>query len=131
MINPEDEIIVDDSISCTKEVAIAKLLGWLKGPIRSKVIKVNEYGISEDQLPFLHSMEDSVQAQALELREAARQELIAAAEADATFEELKEKDEAVAHAESLMVKAHIYKMDIDEELEYLFSCKVCIKDDNK
>jgi hypothetical protein len=30
MINPEDEIIVDLSTSCTKEVAVTKLFGWMK-----------------------------------------------------------------------------------------------------
>ena len=117
MINPEDEIIIDLSTSCTKEVAVAKLLGWMQGPIRPKVLKVSEHGISEDQLPFLQFMEGSLQAQLSELREAASQDLIAAAEADATSEVLKEKEEAVANIDSLIHKAFMYMSDIEEELE--------------
>lgn len=95
---------------------MAKLLGWLSGPIRSKVIRVTEHGISEDQLPFLHSMEGSLEEQLMDLREASRQEFVAALEEDASYGVLKAKEEAVANAESLIRKAHGYRLDIDEEL---------------
>ena len=115
MINPEDEIILDLSTSCTKEVAAAKLLGWMKGPRRLKVIEVTESGISGESLPY-YSFEGSLDEQLQELREAAFQELIAAAEEDADFEELEEKHQAYVNAESLIDNAHRYLSDIDLEL---------------
>lgn len=116
MIRPEDEIIVDLSGSCTKDEAVAKLLGWMKGPIRPKIIRMTEHGISEDQLPLLPSMEDPLNVQLQEIREAASQAFIAAAETNATNEELEEKENAVTHVDLLIRKASSYMSDIDEEL---------------
>jgi hypothetical protein len=116
MIEPVHEIIVDLSTSCSEEIAVAKLLGWMKGPIRSKVIRVTEHGISEDQLAVLYYMEDSLEEQLSELREATRQEYVAALELDEPYEELKLKEEAVKNADSLIRKSSMYLSDIKEEL---------------
>lgn len=116
MINPEDEILPDFRASCTKEEAVAKMLGWMHGPIRRKYIQVTENGISADQLPFLHSLEGSLQDQLMELREAARQELIKAADAGAPAEALQGHANAVVECEELMKTAASYLIDINDEI---------------
>jgi hypothetical protein len=68
MINAEDDVIYDLSTSCSVEVAVAKLLGWMQGHIRQRITKVTEHGISEDQLRYIPSMENSLQQQLMELR---------------------------------------------------------------
>jgi len=116
MFKPEDEYIPDLSISCNKDVAVAKLLGWMRGIRRAKEINITEHGISEEQLPLLHSMGGSLQELLYELREAARQDLITAAENDASSDELEEKEKAAIEADSRLDKAFMYYSDIEEEL---------------
>ena len=116
MFKPEDEYIPDLSISCNKDVAVAKLLGWMRGIRRAKVIDIDEHGISEDQLPLLHSIEGSLQQLLYELREAARQDLLAAAENDASYDEMDEKEKTAIEADARFDKAFIYFSDIEEEL---------------
>lgn len=116
MFKPEDEYIPDLSISCNKDVAVAKLLGWMRGIRRAKIINVDEHDISEDQLPSLHSIEGSLQQLLYELREAARLDLIAAAEKDASYDEIHKKQEAAKEADARFDKAFMYFSDIEEEL---------------
>ena len=73
MINAEDDIIVNLRTSCTKDEAVAMLLGWLRGPIKPRNIQISEDGLSLDQLPFLQSLEGSLQDQLQELVDAASQ----------------------------------------------------------
>jgi hypothetical protein len=61
-------------------------------------------------------MEGSLEEQLEELREAARQEFVAALEAGASYEVLKAKEAAVYAAEALIHKAHKFILDICEEL---------------
>lgn len=115
MINPEDEIIVDFRTSCTKEEAVAKLLGWMQGPIHLKFIQA-KHGITADQLPHLHSLIFSLEEHLMALRETARHELLDAAEVGAAAEVIWEKDDAVAECDALIQKAYSYKLDIEKEL---------------
>jgi len=116
MINSEDEILVDLRTSCTKEEAVAKMLGWLQGHIRQKYVRVSEHGVSADQLPSLHSLDGSLQEQLLELQEAARLEFVKAAETGAAHEVIQAKDEAVIEYGNLINRAASYLLDIDDEL---------------
>lgn len=132
MINAEDEVLVDFSTSCTKDVAVAKMLGWMQGHRRKRVVTVTEHGISEEQLPYLYSLEGSLADHLIELREAASQELTTAAEKYASekirwdkdesgkntaFEILERKEKAVAEYDALIDKAGTYLLDIEEELD--------------
>lgn len=116
MPNPEDEILVNFATSCTKEEAVARLLGWMQGHIRQKNIRVTEHGISADQLLSLHSLDGSLQEQLIELREAARMEFVKAAETGAALEVIQAKEEAVKEVDNLIEKAGSYFLDIDDEL---------------
>lgn len=104
MVNPEDEIHIDFQTSVTKEEAVAKMLGWMQGPIYPKYIQVTENGISADQLTSLHFMDGSLKEQLLELRETARSEFLDAVEADLPFETIREKEEAVEKYDALRTR---------------------------
>lgn len=116
MINPEDEILVDFRTSCTKEEAVGKLLGWMQGPIRKKYVEVNEQGISSDQLPFIHSLDGSLQEQLIELREAARMDFLKAVEEEAAHDVAQAKEESVIEYDKLIKKAAKYLMEIEDEI---------------
>ncbi len=116
MFNAEDELIIKLEASCTKEEAVAKMLGWLQGPIRKRVIQVTEYGISADQTPHLLQLESSLEEHLLELRNAARTLFIKALEEDEPFAVIEEKENAVIECDNLIKWAAIYLEDITEEL---------------
>lgn len=116
MVNPEDEIHIDFQTSVTKEEAVAKMLGWMQGPIYPKYIQVTENGISADQLTSLHFMDGSLKEQLLELRETARSEFLDAVEADLPFETIREKEEAVEKYDALIKKAASYLLDMEDEI---------------
>ncbi|NMM15470.1 MAG: hypothetical protein HHJ17_18280 [Rhodoferax sp.] len=130
MITAADEIFIDFSTSCTRNVAVAKLLGWMQGPIRRKVIDVTEDGISEDQLPYIHTMDEPLEDQLLELREAAQKRLYEAFEADdelKTDESKKVFSDAADEVDRLsqkIYKAAQYFRDIDDELARGDECEL-------
>ena len=88
----------------------------MKGPIFPKVVAVHESGITADLLPMLQSLEVTIQETLSHMRDVASKEFIAAAESDATYEELKEKEEAVTNIDSLIHNAFKFMSGIDEEL---------------
>lgn len=116
MFNAEDDVIPKLEASCTKEEAVAKMLGWLQGPIRKRVIQITEHGISADQMPHLPQLEGSLEEHLFELRYAARTLLIKAQEEDAPLDVIKEKENAVIECDNLIKWAAIYLEDITEEL---------------
>nr|WP_315491062.1 hypothetical protein [uncultured Rhodoferax sp.] len=122
MIKASDEISIDFSTSCTRDVAVAKLLGWMQGPIRRKYIQVNVDGISEDQLPYLPDLNDPIEVQLVELRMVAQQRLYEAFDADETLstdETRKALGDAAAaverHTKQIYLAAKYFR-DIDDEL---------------
>lgn len=116
MFNAEDDIIPKLEASCTKEEAVAKMLGWLQGPIRRRVIQVTEHGISADQMPHLLQLEGSLEEHLLELRNAACAIFFKALEEDAPLAVIEEKENAVIECDKLINLASIYLEDITEEL---------------
>ena len=115
IIKPKDENTVDLRTSCNKAVAVAKLFGWMKGSTFPKVMV--PFGKGDTYLDLVRFLEEknALQDMLSQMRDVASEEL-AAAEADATSEELKEKQEAVANIDWLIKRAFTYVSDIDEEL---------------
>jgi len=123
MINPEDEVIPNLNTSCTVDEAIAKMLGWLQGPIRKGIINIDEYGIPENEMPTLPALQCSLEEHLMEFRNAARQEFFKALEA---FDSAKEDSEKYAEVErmelevnkcdKLLADAYKYKVAIEEEI---------------
>lgn len=129
MPNLLEPVLFVHETSCTTEEIVAKLLGWMIGPSRRANTYVTETGISEDQLPFMHSFEEtSLKHHLEELREAARQELGEACgayyesnEASDGFalleQTVKAKIDEVERIDNLFTKAGSYLLDIDEEID--------------
>ncbi len=126
MIKPEDETIIVNNLSCSKDEAVAKMLGWMRNPVRLKYIKVTSLGIQPDQLEHLHSIEGSILDLLNEQREIARNTLLdLAEEAAATQDEtqrnpfhdlINQKDSDIVMWQSLINKASYYLNAIDTEL---------------
>lgn len=126
MINPEDETIIVNALSCTKDEAVAKMLGWMRSPVRLKYIKVSSLGIQPDQLEHMHSIEGSVLDLLNEQREIARNALLDLAEEAATTQDdsqrntlhdlINQKDSDIVMWQSLINKASSYLHAIDTEL---------------
>jgi hypothetical protein len=119
MINPEDEVLLDLRPSCTRDEAVAKLLGWLQGPIRRRIVDVTLDGISEDQLPTLHSLSGSVEQHLLERRNAAHVAFLeeAAKYPHATDDAAMDRREtAVRNCDEQIRRAAMYSRDIADEL---------------
>lgn len=116
MITAADEISIDFRTSCSKDEAVAKLLGWMQGSVHRKYIHLTDAGISADQLPYLHTLDGSLADHLLELRQAAHLELSSAFDAGAAPEILDEKESVVTHWDDEIKKAAKYLRAIDDEL---------------
>lgn len=75
MVTAVDDVVIDFSTSCSKNVAVAKLLGWMQGPLRKKFITITDDGISDADLRDLHTLEEPIKDLLLEKRQAAQREL--------------------------------------------------------
>jgi hypothetical protein len=116
MINPEDDVIIDLSTSCTQEGAVIKLLGWSRGPLLRKAIKITSSGISEDQMPFIKAADLSLQEQLQDMRGVAQRELIDAAANGESYAVLEAKEAAVHKYQDMIHRAFNYSLDISDEL---------------
>lgn len=126
MINPEDETIIVNNLSCSKDEAVAKMLGWMRSPVRLKYIKVTSLGIQPDQLEHMHSIEDSILDLLNNQREIARSALLELAEnaaetqdetqKNALYDLINQKDDEIKTWQKNIDKASSYIYAIDTEL---------------
>jgi hypothetical protein len=91
-------------------------MGWLKGPIHPKIVKLTEDGISEDQLINLQSLDASLDEQLQKIRNALSQRLIDATETDGSDAELKIIHDDVDRFDALINTAYRYMSELDNEL---------------
>jgi hypothetical protein len=116
-IRPEEPIHIDSRDSCTKDEAVAKLLGWMRSPIRRLIIQINEYGsVSADQLETMHSLDGPLLEFLDGQRESARMEFLDTVEGDATLAEIEEKEAAILIWTRRIEDALKYLRDIESEL---------------
>lgn len=126
MINPEDETIIVNNRSCTRDEAVAKMLGWMRSPVRLKYIKVTSFGIQPDQLEHLHSIEGSILGFLNDQRQFASDSLRALADEAAVTEDVARKniiyelinqhDDAIIAWHALTNKASVYLDAVNTEL---------------
>lgn len=115
MFEFDDESIYDFSASCTVDVAVAKMLGWMHQHKRRARTQVTEYGISADQLaglPTLGSLDDQLR----ELVGAAKRRLNEAADKDMPPEELNRLSGEVLDNEEKLKTAMKYRRSIVDEV---------------
>ena len=116
-INPEEPIYIDPRESCTKDEAVAKLIGWMRSPIRRRLIHINEYGsVLPEHLATMHSLDGPLLEFMEGQRESARIEFLDAVEGDATLAEIQEKEATVSIWLKRIEDAVTYFRDIEREL---------------
>lgn len=83
MINLDDEVILNFDESCTKQEAVAKMLGWMRGHRRLKYVELNKFrtGVEAKYLPYINQLMFPVDEQLAALREVAWHELMDVGEA--------------------------------------------------
>lgn len=114
-IKPEDDIHRE---SCTKDEAVAKMLGWMRGSVRKRIIQSDQYGIfSQNDLSHLHKLPGSLEEILTEQRDAALQKLLDKAEDEDLHEHIEELDEGVNKCTALIDKCVAYKAYINDELK--------------
>ena len=117
MLTPEDDILIKQETSCSKEEAIAKLLGWMRGTLRRKYVEFTPGWISEDQLPYLYSLQGTVQEHLQDLRTAEYAAYHQAAIIDMEDDIAEEKRQSVARIDGLILDAARYLREIESELD--------------
>lgn len=115
MLRPEDEFIPNTRPSCTENEVVARLIGWLKGPLVPRYILVTEDGIPADQLPLLASLDESIDKYLYDIRERARRELLEAAESGANDEILEKKEGVINEIDALIRKTYAFRMEVADE----------------
>ena len=117
MVNPEHETIPYYEVSCTKDEAVAMLLGWMQGRERSKYIRMTEDGIPEDQLLSLYTLDAPIQEYLEALRASAYEKFLTARDSDAPSDDLlEEKANIAAKYDELANRAWNYLLDIADEI---------------
>lgn len=116
MIKPDEATIIEPLTSCTVDVAIAKLLGWMQGDIRHQYIPLELDGVSEEALKHMHSFEVSIWRFLTEQREAAQWVYKKAVEDKETKRRTNQKKQKIARVEEIVTRAKSYQRDIDDEL---------------
>ena len=115
-MNPETDVIINIQTSCTRDEAVAKLLGWSRGRYFSRSVQVTGHGIDEVDLAKVAQFEGSVQEQLAAIYEKARSEFIDAAETGESHETLSILEGKVHGCRALVDKAAEYFLDLDDEL---------------
>jgi len=116
MANPEDEVFIDLSTSCTAEAAAAKMIGWMKDQKRAKVIKVTEAGIDDIQLPYMDFSKGHLAEYLNDLRESASVAFLNAIVAEEPHEACLELENKVKKCDELIRTVYDYLADINEEI---------------
>lgn len=116
IMNPETDVIINIQTSCTRDEAVAKLLGWSRGRYFPRSVQVTEHGIDEVDLEKVAQFEGAVQEQLAAIYEKARSELIDAAEAGESHETLSNLEGKVRECRDLVDKAAEFFLDLDDEL---------------
>lgn len=114
MLSTKDELIVAPRSTCTKDEAVARLLGWMKGPAFPQNIPFGPFGVPTNQYVNLQFLEGSIQNQLTIYRETARQEWIAANESDMPDGGLTAT--VLLACYDLAAKAEKYLIEIDDEI---------------
>lgn len=117
MAYPSLDCIINFRKSCSIEDAVAKLLGWLKGPVSHGSIRIDNGPITIEQLEYLDTLVFSLEDHLKSLREETIYKLDDAINADASDDVKRPLLDAASDIEFLIEKAMIYFLDIREELD--------------
>jgi hypothetical protein len=117
MIKPGVDTYIDDRQSCTKEEAVAKMIGWMRGKIRRNFMDLDEFGAYlPEQLPNLNTLEGTVPDVLHNQHSAALAALRSAEESEAGDRAIDRWRKAVADYEKQRVDAAGYSEELDVEI---------------
>lgn len=117
MINSEDDIYIDFKSSLTKDEAVAKLLGWLNGNRRVKIVEVPAGVLSPSFFAKLHTLEGSLKSMLQTYRDIASSAYVDAFEKSNEYDDQVQALDIIVKEWDLAIdKAAMYFMDIDDEL---------------
>ena len=117
MITAKDDIDTAYEHSCTVDVAVAKLLGWMRGPIRSTMVNVTEDGvIAREELPFLPNLEGPLFPLLNDTRKSLHHAYADAFERNSGQEIIDKKCQAVEDWDEIIRKANLYMGAVIAEL---------------
>lgn len=115
MSNSLNENVIELSISCNIEDAVAKMLGWLQGPVCHDLKEPDE-GYTLQQLKYMDSLIYTLNEHLTDLRNAAL------SDASYIYENTKPEDrtedifDEVLNIEDLSKRARLFLIDIQDEL---------------
>ena len=117
MTFPSEQFTLKFKSSCSKDDAVAKLLGWLKGPIHHEVIEITEHGVSLEQLIHMETLVFSLEKHLSLLRQEAMYRASELVDGGVQKELIDEKLEEVLDIEDLISLAEKYMRDVEDELD--------------
>jgi hypothetical protein len=112
----ETEYYPQTAGSCSKEQAVAKLLGWSIGPLFKRRFHASEAGFLESDLFWVENFEQGIDAQLQSMLIAAQNKAIRRLEEGAPFDELTALDQDIERVKSLVLQVHEYRMSMEDEL---------------
>lgn len=110
---------IEDSIafktSCDKEDAVAKLLGWLQGPVYQD-LTISEHGYSLQQLKYMDTLIYTLPEHLTDLRNQALWKTADLYKEKASVEEIDKAINEELDIEDLIKRANLYLIDLEDEL---------------
>ena len=110
---------IEDSIafktSCDKEDAVAKLLGWLQGPVYQD-LNESEHGYTLQQLKYMDTLIYTLAEHLTDLRNQALWKTADLYEEKASVEEIDKAINEELDIEDLMKRANLFLIEIEDEL---------------
>ncbi len=111
------EIFLKFVTSCTKDEAVARMLGWMQGPIYDAEPELTEdNNVPLDYLPYLSSLPNSLEEQLTYLVGEAQEDLVDAKDSGAEPGVIRQKEAALSQSLEWIDKAGVYLVDIVDEL---------------
>ncbi len=112
----DKQYYTNTSGSCTLEQAVAKLLGWSKGPLFRKTVRVTEAGVVDDDLVSVEVFDGGIDAQLETMLLEAQNRAISTLEEEATFDEQLKWDQRIEEVKKLVARVHDFRIRLEDEL---------------
>lgn len=116
-MDPDVDIVLDLRLSCTEEEAVAKMIGWLRGPVTKKYVRVTEYGIPSEDMPFMTTLDAPLEEYLYEAHVQARRALLDAIGEERPKQEIDRCEKQMAKVRDLITTAHKYWAALRDELQ--------------
>ena len=113
----QSEAIVDLKTSCSGQVAVAKLFGWMQGARFPRYVKLVEEGNPLDLMQLLIPEGKSLETQLADIREELRNQMLDASEDDAAIEIAVDRAEDIEKVDAIIQQAKEHLQALESELD--------------